>query len=79
MRAARHSSTRPGVVVTKVVYFGVNSSNVLREQMGTKPAKVGHLAATLLKYVGSGLRNEDLPLPPRPPRSSRSVWADQSC
>ena len=48
MRAARHSSTRPGVVVTKVVYFGVNSSNVLREQMGTKPAKVGHLAATLL-------------------------------
>ena len=32
--------------------FGVKSAKVgLEAQMGTKPAKVGHLAATLLKYV----------------------------
>ena len=54
MRAARHSSTRPGVVVTKVVYFGVNSSNVLREQMGTKPAKVGRLGRRCAKVRRAG-------------------------
>ena len=32
-------------------YFGVKSAKVHPEQMGTKPAKVGHLAANLLKYV----------------------------
>ena len=34
--------------------WGTLGSNLLkcpRGQMGTKPAKVGHLAATLLKYV----------------------------
>ena len=32
-------------------YFDPKSAKVLLEQMGTKPAKVGHLAANLLKYV----------------------------
>ena len=41
----------PGVLVAKVGYFGVKSAKVHPEQMGTKPAKVGHLAANLLKYV----------------------------
>jgi hypothetical protein len=51
-----------------VGYFGVKSTNVCLAQMGTKPAKVGRLASTLLKYT-SVLRNEDPPDPP-PPRSS---------
>jgi len=46
------------------VYFGVKYTNVQRVQMGTKPAKVGRLASTLLKYVGSAQRR------PPPPRSS---------
>ena len=33
----------PGVVATKVGYFGVKSTKVYRVQMGTKPAKFGHL------------------------------------
>ena len=41
----------PGVLVAKVGYFGVKSAKVPPGQMGTKPAKVGHLAANLLKYV----------------------------
>ena len=42
--------THPGVLATKVRYFGVKSAKVPPGQMGTKPAKVGHLlAATLLK------------------------------
>ena len=41
----------PGVLVAKVGYFGVKSAKVPQGQMGTKPAKVGHLAANLLKYV----------------------------
>ena len=32
-----------GELATKVGYFGVKSTNVLREQMGTKPAKLGRL------------------------------------
>ena len=32
-------------------YFDPKSAKVLPEQIGTKPAKVGHLAANLLKYV----------------------------
>ena len=32
-------------------YFGVKFAKVPQGQMGTKPAKVGHLAANLLKYV----------------------------
>jgi len=38
----------PGVLATKVGYFGVKSANVRpnvrRSQMGTQPAKVGRLA-----------------------------------
>jgi hypothetical protein len=39
----------PGVLATKVGYFGVKSTNVQRLQMGTKPAKVGRLAPGVLK------------------------------
>ena len=56
----------PGELATKVGYFGVKSTKVHRVQMGTKPAKVGHLqslgVSTLLKST-SVLRNEDLPPP----------------
>ena len=38
-----------GVLATKVGYFWVRPTKVPRGQMGTKPAKVGRLAATLLK------------------------------
>ena len=31
-----HCTLHPGVLATKVGYFGVKSTNVLREQMGTK-------------------------------------------
>ena len=41
----------PGVVVAKVGYFDPKSAKVHPVQIGTKPAKVGHLAATLLKCV----------------------------
>ena len=41
----------PGVLVAKVRYFDPKSAKVPPGQMGTKPAKVGHLAANLLKYV----------------------------
>jgi len=65
---------------TKVGYFGVKSTKVPREQMGTKPANVGRLqplgVTTLLTYVGSAQRR---PPPPPPPRSSLPPWADQSC
>jgi len=59
----------PGELATKVGYFGVKSKSTIdyklpRGQMCTKPAKVGRLASTLLKYVGSR-RNEDPP-PPSP-------------
>ena len=37
------TTTHPGVVATKVRYFGVKSTNVPQGQMGTKPAKVAHL------------------------------------
>ena len=44
----------PGVLATKVGYFGVKSTKVHRVQMGTKPAKVGRLQSLgvnrLLKY-----------------------------
>ena len=50
------------------VYFGVKYTNVQRVQMGTKPAKVGRLASTLLKYVGSAQRR-----PPPPRQAFRSV------
>jgi hypothetical protein len=67
-----------GVVATKVRYFVVKSTNVHRVQMGTKPAKVGHLqsrlASTLLKYGGSAQRR---PFPPPP--QVFAPWADQSC
>ena len=39
----------PGVLATKVGYFGVKSTHVQRLQMGTKPAKVGRLAPGVLK------------------------------
>ena len=42
-------AVHPGVLVAKVRYFGVKSAKVLLEQMGTKPAKVGHLAANSAK------------------------------
>ena len=44
-------SNHPGVLVAKVRYFDPKSAKVPPGQMGTKPAKVGHLAANLLKYV----------------------------
>ena len=34
----------PGVLAAKVSDFGSNLLKCSREQMGTKPAKVGHLA-----------------------------------
>ena len=39
----------PGVLATKVGYFGVKSTKEHRVQMGTKPAKVGRLAPGVLK------------------------------
>jgi hypothetical protein len=60
----------PGVLATKVRYFGVKSTKVYRVQMGTKPAKVGRLRSLGVNSakvrVGSA-HNEDLPVPPRPP------------
>ena len=41
----------PGVLDAKVGYFDPKSAKVLPEQIGTKPAQVGPLAANLLKYV----------------------------
>ena len=49
--SALRRSMHGGVLATKVGYFGVKSANVLREQMGTKPAKVGRLAPCLLNRV----------------------------
>ena len=46
-----HTQSHPGVLDAKVGYFDPKSAKVLPEQIGTKPAKVGHLAANLLKYV----------------------------
>ena len=45
------SDEHPGVLDAKVGYFDPKSAKVLPEQIGTKPAKIGHLAANLLKYV----------------------------
>ena len=46
-----------GELATKVGYFGIKSTNVLREQMGTKPAKLGRLQSlgvnSAKKYFGS--------------------------
>ena len=56
MKQGWGSHLHPGVLVAKVRYFGVKSAKVLLEQMGTKPAKVGHLAANLLKYVPNLLK-----------------------
>ena len=36
-------------LATKVGYFGIKPTKVPRGQISTKPAKVGRLAATLLK------------------------------
>jgi hypothetical protein len=70
-----------GELATKVGYFGVKSTNVRRTQMGTKPAKVGRLASTLLKYVGSAQRSA-FPAPPPfgPPNtaSHKKVFAPQN-
>ena len=58
------SATRrahPGVLVAKVGYFGVKSAKVPQGQMGTKPAKVGHLAANLLKYVKKKTKKKSAP------------------
>jgi hypothetical protein len=43
VRRDRVRLRHPGVLATKLGYFGVKSTNVYRVQMGTKPAKVGHL------------------------------------
>ena len=43
------SSENTRELATKVGYFGVKSANVIRDQMGTKPAKVGRLASGVLK------------------------------
>ena len=42
-------SRHPGVLVAKVRYFGVKSAKVPQGQMGTKLAKVSHLAANLIR------------------------------
>ena len=57
------------------VYFGVKYTNVQRVQMGTKPAKVGRLASTLLKYVGSAQRRPPSPQVFAPPRAGRTKVA----
>ena len=52
----------PGVLVAKVGYFDPKSAKVpIWADMGTKPAKVGHLAATLLKYVPKKQKNKTVP------------------
>ena len=38
------SPCHPGVLAAKVRHFGSNLLKCSREQIGTKPAKVGHLA-----------------------------------
>jgi hypothetical protein len=60
----------PGVVATKVGYFGVKSTKVYRVQMGTKPAKVGRLqsfdvnSAKVRRFCATKTST------PPPPRSS---------
>ena len=64
-----------GVLATKVGYFGVKSAKVPQGQMGTKPAKVGHLAPGVLK-VRRG------PQPRTDGRLRKKVFAlrcEQSC
>ena len=47
-----HAPTaHPGVLDAKVGYFDPKSAKVHPVQIGTKPAKVGHLAANPLKYL----------------------------
>ena len=67
---ARHALTGGGTLATKAAYFGVKSTNVFRGEMCTKPAKVGRLASTLLKYVSSAQRRPSSPPPHTPPASS---------
>ena len=55
------SLSHPGVLVAKVGYFGAKFAKVPQGQMGTKPAKVGHLAANLLKYVPKKIQKNRYP------------------
>ena len=66
-----------GVLATKVGYFGVKSTNVLREQIRSRWAPnllnsvaCSRLASTLLNYVGSAQRRPP-PSPPLPRSSLR--------
>ena len=54
----RSDTGHPGVLDAKVGYFDPKSAKVLLEQIGTKPAKVGHLAANLLKYVAKKTKKQ---------------------
>ena len=65
------------------MYLGVKLSKVLREQVGTKPAKVGRLglgvnSAKVRRFSAT----EDPPPPPPPPPAPGpqvfAPWADQS-
>ena len=51
----------PGFLVAKVGNFGVKSAKVPQGQMGTKLAKVSHLAANLLKYVKKNKNKKSIP------------------
>jgi len=64
------AAAHPGVLATKVGYFGVKSTNVLRAQMGTKPAKVGHLQSRGVNSAKVRRFCATKTPPPRPPRSS---------
>ena len=61
-----------GVLVAKVGYFafGVKSAKVLREQMGTKPAKVGRLGPRCAKQLKCGAALHPAPTGASAKRSS---------
>jgi hypothetical protein len=61
-------SATGGGVATKVGYFGVKSTKVQRLQMGTKPAKVGHLQSLGVNSAKvSRFCTTKTHLPPPPP------------
>ena len=61
-RDRKVSVYHPGVLATKVRYFGVKSTNVYLVQMGTRPAKVAHRPSWPTKAAKPGLfpETEDL-------------------
>jgi len=57
-----------------VGYFGVKSTNVCRDKMGTKPAKVGRLAPGVLK-CGAASCAASTPHPRAPPQKGLPIHA----